>query len=103
VKLYVNAVDPYAIELTVTVDDGPSLIGSTAAAIHMMRPDGTTATWSATLGAVTATSATVSRKFAVGDLVSPGEHRFYVVITTPSGNIRSDVGTQNVLDEFQTI
>ena len=88
--VYVLASAPYAVEVDVTPSDTtPDLSVVSAASIDVIKADGTTVNWTATISNQTATTLRLTHVFAAAGADLPGPAGYFLVLvpklTTPSG------------------
>lgn len=96
-----GAVAPEALAIKVSQGDSTvDLSTATAVSIHVRKPDGETATWTAAIVSRTTVLLVASHSFAIGDTVQLGEHALYVSITVPGGVVRSEPQAFKVVPPF---
>jgi len=86
--VYVGMRSPYAVQVDVSPSDTmPNLSIVSAATISVTKPDGSTASWSATLSNQTATTLKLTHVLATDgtDVATPGRYVLVAQLTTPAG------------------
>lgn len=96
-KLYVSAVAPVKLAMTITPgDSGVDLTTPTAVVFRAQPPgNGAEVAWTGALSAATVGSVTASHTFSVSDLPAAGAYLVFAELTVPSGTIRTE--TQQVI------
>jgi hypothetical protein len=76
-SLYVDDVDPAAIQFDIELDDEVEVdvTAVSSVLVRVMRPDSTTVDWTITPEVLSSRKLRVVRKFAVGDLTVAGTYR----------------------------
>jgi len=90
-EVYQGSLSPLAFVLDVTPSDSASVGGVpdlsvvTAASFRVYLPDGTSATWTATMTRQTATTLRLTHAYASGNLSQTGRYVIFADLTTPDG------------------
>lgn len=99
--IYAGAVAPEAIALDITTgESGLDLSTVSAATMHVLHEDGTTAVWACTVSNATPTSCRVTHAFQVGDVTKREKIVVVPYLTVPGGTQRCERYTTTVEDEF---
>lgn len=86
--VYVGMLAPYALRFTGTPGtDAYDLSTVTAALFKVKKPNGTIASWTATLSAQSSSSVLIAHAYQAGDLDQAGCYTYWVEATVPSGTI----------------
>ena len=101
--IHVGALSPYALRYTVTSDDvGFDLSTVTAARFEVLRPDGSTDTWSTLLlQNPSASSLDLVRVFTAGDVSIPGLYKIEPFMIVPGGEFVAAVRVVKVREKFE--
>ena len=94
-----GAPDTYSLVVT-TGDSGLDMSTVSVASLKVQKSDATTATWTASLSAQTATSVTITHSLGNSDLLIPGIYKIYASMTVPGGTARSDVDELTVMTPY---
>ena len=96
-KLYVSAVAPVSLKMTITPgDSGLDLTTPTAVVFRALPPNnGAEVAWTGTLSGATVASVTASHTFVLADLPIAGVYLVFAELTVPTGVVRTE--TQQVI------
>ncbi len=104
-KLYVGMVEPYTYSQNfVPGSSGLDLSVVSDAEFRIRKPDGSTDTWAGTLSNQTATTLTVTYDLAAtpSDIDVAGMWKFYLAMTVPAGEMRTEDWVEQVYREHGT-
>jgi hypothetical protein len=99
---YEDLVAPDAYVLDITPGTPAFDLSTVSAALLRVRaPDGTTATWSATMSNQTATTLTLTHVMSATDVENPGVYHIYASLTVAGGTKRTATIAQTFKGEFE--
>jgi hypothetical protein len=102
-EIHLNALSPYSLRYTVTSNDADfDLSTVTAARFEVLRPDGSTDTWSSLLlENQSVTSVDLVRVFASGDVDIAGLYKLIPYLTVPGGEFVAACRVLKVRELFE--
>ena len=83
--VYVNALSPQAVSMTITAPAGIDLTTATSVSLTVKKPSGAQVTWTTSIVSAATATMTVSHPFDAGDVDQAGQYVVVPTVTFPSG------------------